>query len=699
MGLSRKLIPFLPFLFLFNAHSSFLSASVYDRHLHHYIAEHLQQAEQEKATLASTFKVKVDQETDFNLPVELSFAVGRDILAGGKFKTLAQLQEVFARSSPMAHHHTKGACPSLVSCDDDEQDDDRQNLHITFSTANALQLVSGSVHCPDCSVVNRITQKNASIVAHYQLADLLMRPTTDISVLELRKKLVSTLLEDSHSKAGAPWASITMIRQAEPYVMDLMSRDSALFNDVFTQVVIDRGNGQSAKLLSYATGVMDAILWLYLIKNVAGAGQQLYAHWNLAVLCTLSSAWKLMRGFVSYFSGPLMVYGMDKGIIEPVVSAYWEGPILRYTERLSHLQSYVKAVKELFAWIKALGVSDLLEYSWVMASVDQPNSELACLIGDIELGRFHCTKPTGSAIKELAKIELLTHVHDTDVFIDFMRAAGEIEAWFHVARLKSRMVQNRQTVYAFANFLEEDEPAIHLKDFWSPLVGQQVSVTNDFILNSNTPRIYVVSGPNAGGKTTAINAMALSLLMAQTLTVVPAKSLAVTPFSLLETSTFSQGNSDLGLSSYQAEAENAFTFINDSLMAERGLHKTFIFIDEPFVGTNCDSAEIATTSLLEVLASQRHTVAMTTYHPCSSVPAQNSPFSPIWLADKDPQTFGNLHVRAEVTRDGKIRYSYKLHEGASDQSVGLDIFDSLPNTPGPFLDKVHIHRNHSRKLR
>ena len=203
-----------------------------------------------------------------------------------------------------------------------------------------------------------------------------------------------------------------------------------------------------------------------------------------------------------------------------------------------------------------------------------------------------------------------------------------------------------------------------MKDFWSPLVGQQASVTNDFTLNSDTPRIYVISGPNAGGKTTAINAMALSLLMAQTLTVVPARSLAVTPFSpsgKLRPS--ARGTVIWVCPSYQAEAENAFTFINDSLTAERRSQKTFIFIDEPFVGTNCDSAEIATTSLLEVLASQKHTVAMTTYHPCSSIPAQNSPFSPIWLAGKDSQTFGNLHVRGEITRTGKIRYSYKLHKG------------------------------------
>ena len=97
----------------------------------------------------------------------------------------------------------------------------------------------------------------------------------------------------------------------------------------------------------------------------------------------------------------------------------------------------MKAVKELFAWVKALGVSDFLEHSAVVAAVDQPDSELACLTGDIELGRFHCIKTTRLMIKELAKIKLLTHVQNSDAFIDFMKAAGEVEAWFHVARLKS----------------------------------------------------------------------------------------------------------------------------------------------------------------------------------------------------------------------------------------------------------------------
>ena len=130
---------------------------------------------------------------------------------------------------------------------------------------------------------------------------------------------MSTLLKDSRKKADTLWASITTIRQAEPYVIDLMSEDSALFNDIFTQVVVNTDNGQSAKLLSYATGVMDAFLWLYVIKNIAGAGQQLYVHWNPATLWTLSSAWALMRGFVSYLSGPLITFVMDKHVVEPVV--------------------------------------------------------------------------------------------------------------------------------------------------------------------------------------------------------------------------------------------------------------------------------------------------------------------------------------------------------------------------------------------
>ena len=674
-GFLKKLTSVSSYFILFGICYSSVCAFAQNGDLHLYLTEQLLQAEHGKDTATNTFKLSVDDESSFDLPAELSYTVGIDFLPGGKPRTLTQLREVLTRSS----FATVGSGQTPRG-------------HIAFSTASALQLVSGSDSCRDCSVVNAITQGGASAIAQYQLGSLLMQPMTDIEVLERRKSLIKNILDNSRGLTYLQ-EQMMVIRQTEPYVIDLLARDSALFNDVFTQTVVNQGSAGLVSLLPYAETVVRAASWVYLAGNVYRVGRQAYTHWSLANLCSPLTMLYATYVVASYAIGPL-ISQLGAQAVELFASANWRGPTLRYGERLTRLQDYVAAVRKLFAFIQSYGLTDTLVNTSVISALEQPNSYLSLLLQDIELGRLQYTKKANSRVKELRMIELLQHVHSSDVFTEFMKAAGEIEAWFHVALLMSRKPHGSQAVYSLADYIEDDEPVVILKKFWNPLVGQKRSITNKFGINSATPRIYVVSGPNAGGKTTAINGIAHSILMAQTLAVVPARKMQLTPFSIIETSRVRQGSNDTGLSSYQAETESAFAFMNDSFSAEEEAQKVFIFIDEPFVGTNCDSAEKATKALLEVLGEQQHTIAMTTYHPCVSIAESNSDYSPIWLVKNHPKTYGGLQVKAQLGEGGKISYDYKLHPGISNQSVGLDIFDSHPNTPKPFLDKVHQYRKH-----
>lgn len=76
-------------------------------------------------------------------------------------------------------------------------------------------------------------------------------------------------------------------------------------------------------------------------------------------------------------------------------------------------------------------------------------------------------------------------------------------------------------------------PRLELKGAWHPSVGPD-SVANDWRLGARGARHAVVTGPNAGGKSTMLRAALVSALMAQSLTVAPCRGgCALTPYAYI----------------------------------------------------------------------------------------------------------------------------------------------------------------------
>ena len=68
---------------------------------------------------------------------------------------------------------------------------------------------------------------------------------------------------------------------------------------------------------------------------------------------------------------------------------------------------------------------------------------------------------------------------------------------------------------------------------WNPIIGKQDSVKNSIEIGNNNPNNIILTGPNAGGKTTFIKSVCLQILLSQTLTLNSCESMKFTPFSLI----------------------------------------------------------------------------------------------------------------------------------------------------------------------
>jgi DNA mismatch repair protein MutS len=110
-------------------------------------------------------------------------------------------------------------------------------------------------------------------------------------------------------------------------------------------------------------------------------------------------------------------------------------------------------------------------------------------------------------------------------------------------------------------------------------------------------RNIILIGPNAGGKSTVLTGVTVSLLLSQTFGIAPAQAAVMTPFDKINTSIDITDNIAAGKSLFLAEVNRAQKHI-DLLSKLRQDEFSFTTFDEPFGGTNPIEGAAAECSVL-----------------------------------------------------------------------------------------------------
>ncbi|MDQ5940972.1 MAG: hypothetical protein QG632_698, partial [Candidatus Dependentiae bacterium] len=101
---------------------------------------------------------------------------------------------------------------------------------------------------------------------------------------------------------------------------------------------------------------------------------------------------------------------------------------------------------------------------------------------------------------------------------------GYIDAYLSLATLMRERQQNNAP-YCFVEFIENSQtPVIHAQDFYHPSIPADKVVLNTLSLAApEHPNNLVISGVNAGGKSTIMKALVLGCLLGQSVGIAPAK--------------------------------------------------------------------------------------------------------------------------------------------------------------------------------
>lgn len=211
----------------------------------------------------------------------------------------------------------------------------------------------------------------------------------------------------------------------------------------------------------------------------------------------------------------------------------------------------------------------------------------------------------------------------------------------------------------------------YIGDMKNPMLGPN-QISNPIYLHKN----LIISGPNAGGKTTYVKSLLWNILLAQSFGIVYGSYGQIKPFdAILHHHRIQDITGDNSL--FQAEMRK----IKETLICLDTYQNIIYFLDEPLHSTHPVDGASMLKSLLCYFGERTNIKIIVTSHYFS-------------IQDVDPGKYHNLSVKASVLPD-KIEFNYKLYQGPSQQTIGIELLrkqdfpEIILTTATKFKNKIY----------
>jgi DNA mismatch repair ATPase MutS len=507
-----------------------------------------------------------------------------------------------------------------------------------------LKLFAGASDAPEQTLFSKLnhTQTTFGLI---ELEKMLCEPTTNIEQLNNRQAVIKALY-NNQEMLKAITESLTAIAKAEDNLMSFWLSKGEFLRTISKGVywpelpVLDALNQTPATLqlgLSYKP--------LSLAANVFGAYWFNSSDQNIMKLCAQYIC------ISQLILSPLTIYMMafdqkNTRTIHTVMNDV--ATIVMQSQKIASLIERDKTISS------ALNLSSTLNNASPTAS-----KKLTELVELLKTNTF-----TGNATiasyqgRALYAFKLMLEVKSE--FDSFLKAVGQIDAHASIAKLYASLQSITNARYCFPTYQQATAPHITLDGFWMPGIKPANAVLNTIEIGGNcVQRGLMVTGPNAGGKSTALKGITTAILLAQTICIAPANSMTLTPFKHIKTY-MNIADTTGSASLYQAEMRRTHDLIN-TLKTLKDDEFAFAVMDEIFTGANAKEGEAGAFGVAKKLSSMPNALCIFATH-----------FQK--LTELENLTHGaltNYKVAVVKNDDGSFSFPYKLEPGITDQSIAL----------------------------
>jgi DNA mismatch repair protein MutS len=250
---------------------------------------------------------------------------------------------------------------------------------------------------------------------------------------------------------------------------------------------------------------------------------------------------------------------------------------------------------------------------------------------------------------------------EKEKFQPILEFLGYIDYLFGIDTLIKKYNEKNKPI-SIANFdFNSNTANIFMKNIWHPFLDNKENlVMNNVELNDKVKNM-IITGPNAGGKSTYIKTLAINILLAQTIGICFAEESNLTPFFYINTYLHipdNQGKESL----FEAEMHRCLEQIN---MIKELKERQFSFniMDEIFSSTNYVEGYSAAYAVSKKLSKYENSITIITTHYTN-------------LNKVEKETNGrilNYHFTIDRDKNNKIIYPYKLLRGVSKDYIALEL--------------------------
>jgi DNA mismatch repair protein MutS len=262
--------------------------------------------------------------------------------------------------------------------------------------------------------------------------------------------------------------------------------------------------------------------------------------------------------------------------------------------------------------------------------------------------------------------------------LDALAIVGELDMYLSIARLY-REFEQKQVRFCFPEYIFDAEtPFIVTEHFWNPMLAWDKAIPNSLTLGGSEMRNCAITGPNAGGKSTILRALVLSVILAQSIGIAPAEKLIITPFTSITTYLNITDDIAAGNSLFKAGVLRARELL-ERVDVVKGKGFALTAVDEVFNGTTCQEGQAAAYTLLKTLGDKPFGICVTATH-----------FPFITHLERESGTFTNYKVSVAMNEKQNIQYPYKLEKGISDQVITFKILQEEGFSDNFLSEAQHI---------
>jgi hypothetical protein len=258
-----------------------------------------------------------------------------------------------------------------------------------------------------------------------------------------------------------------------------------------------------------------------------------------------------------------------------------------------------------------------------------------------------------------------------------LRRAYVMDALGSIVRMRDAM--SLTTV----QYIDQQAPLLRLNGVWHPGVGPG-SVANDWAFPAEPAARAnaLLTGPNAGGKSTLMKSVLLSVLMAQTLTFAPCrKGMLIRPFGRICSHINVPDSHERGESLFQAEMNRAMECIKALSRAREEGRTCLVVIDEIFSSTNPVEGIAGALATASKLGAFENAISIVSTHYTYLARLTHGP-------DARFAAF-MMPVRLGASAPCPLA-DYKLRPGVSEQYVALEIMKAAGMDDDIVRDAISI---------